>query len=170
MFLSTSSCTLVGRTPSLSPDVSSSSITPAQTPTNLTMVVQLDYFPATNGFLFYGAFIDQEMRVRGRYTYIPEYADRPISVPPKWRCWITDAPDDGNGGVGESSRDSGYESSGDSGDGGYDKEDDGEYAGDDLSATVVLTRSRQSDTQGGHDNSAENSFQVNAHRSVSRTP
>jgi hypothetical protein len=45
-----------------------------------------------------------------------------------------------------------------------------EYAGDDLSATIILTRSRRSGGQGGHDNSAENSFQVNAHRSVTRTP
>jgi hypothetical protein len=106
------------------------------------------------------------MRVRGRYPYIPDYADRPVSVPPKWQRWITDAPDDGNGGVGESS--------GDSGDGGYDKGgdegDEGEYAGDDLSATVVLTGSRRSDAQDRHDNSAENSFQVNEHRSVSHTP
>ena len=42
-----------------------------------------------------------------------------------------------------------------------------ESIGDDLSATVVLTRSVQSDAQ---DNPAENSFQVNAHQSVSHTP
>lgn len=119
MFLSTSSCTLVVRTPSLSPDVSSSSITPAQTPTNFTMAVQL--FPSDERILN-GTFINQEMHVRGRYPYIPDYADRPIGVPLKWQRWITGAPDGGNGGVGETSGDSGDESSGDSGDGGYDKE------------------------------------------------
>ena len=37
----------------------------------------------------------RDMRVRGRYPYIPDYADRPIGVPPKWQRWITNAPDAG---------------------------------------------------------------------------
>ena len=64
-------------------------------------------FPNNKRIPFYGVSIDQEMRVRGRYPYILDYADRAISVPLKWQRWITDAPDDGNGGVGGSSGDSG---------------------------------------------------------------
>lgn len=51
-----------------------------------------------------------------------------------------------------------------------DEGDEGECTGDDLSATVVLTRSVQSDAQDGPDNPAENSSRVNAHQSVSHTP
>jgi hypothetical protein len=38
---------------------------------------------------FHGAFIDQEMRVRGRYPYEPEFADRPIELPIQQQTWIT---------------------------------------------------------------------------------
>lgn len=40
------------------------------------------------------------MRVRGFWPYLPDYADRPISLPIKWQEWIVDAPGDG-GDVGD---------------------------------------------------------------------
>lgn len=86
---------------------------------------------------------------------------------PRWQRLINDAPDDVNGGDDESSGDS---SDDDKEDDGWEEDDGDEDAGDDLSATIVPTCSRQSSGQGGHDNSAQNSFQANPHQSVTRTP
>jgi hypothetical protein len=53
---------------------------------------------------FHGAFVDQEMRTRGRYPYQPAFADRPIELPIPWQTWITDAP---GGHDGEATADTG---------------------------------------------------------------
>src|SRR5262245_48287238 len=69
---------------------------------------------------FYGSFLDHEMRVRGRYPYVPEFEDRPIKLPFEWQSWITDAPhgrDDGDGTSGGGGKDG---NSSEGGDGGSD--------------------------------------------------
>jgi hypothetical protein len=49
-------------------------------------------FPDNPRTPFHGAFIDQEMRTRGRYPYQPDFADRPIELPIPWQIWMTDTP------------------------------------------------------------------------------
>lgn len=41
---------------------------------------------------FHGAFLDQEMRVRGLWPYLPYYKDRLVNLPIQWQTWINDAP------------------------------------------------------------------------------
>jgi len=77
---------------------------------------------------FHGAFLDHEVRVRGRWPYLPDYKDRPVNLPIQWQAWIKDVPNstDGDG------HDEDGETKGDM-DGGDDEDKE---MGDDLSKTI----------------------------------
>jgi hypothetical protein len=102
------------------------------------------------------------MRVRGRYPYKPDFADRPIKLPILWQEWITDVPG-GDGGGNEERGDEAYN----------DRMEENEEEGvdaddakaDDLSST--LTQPNQSGAQYSNKNIADNSFQPNTHTTSS---
>jgi hypothetical protein len=109
---------------------------------------------------FHGAFIDQEMRVKGRYPHSPDFADRPIQLPVQWQQWIDDAPGGGGGG----------------GDGGDEDEDEmdedkdkSDAEVDDMASAIVLKPPGRSGQQGYHDTDTY-TFQSNAHTSLSPKP
>ncbi|KAF5385962.1 hypothetical protein D9615_002648 [Tricholomella constricta] len=97
---------------------------------------------------FHGSFVDQEMRVRGRYPYGPEFADHPVNLPIQWQSWIDDMP-------GEDSKGS---DGGDGEDGGNDEDGGDDEEMEDMSLTIVLKHPCQQD---GHDDTMDNSFQSN---------
>ncbi|KAF5383701.1 hypothetical protein D9615_003603 [Tricholomella constricta] len=107
------------------------------------------------------------MRVRGRYPYIPEFADRPIELPPRWQPWIEK--DLSRGGSGDGDGGHNWAS------GGKDqdkdgKEDEGEWSGDDdLSATILLKPLTRSGGKESYD-VAETDYQANAATSLHPIP
>jgi hypothetical protein len=105
---------------------------------------------------YYGAFIDQEMRVRGRYPYA-QYGDRAIALPIQWQSWITDAPGANSGG-GENGVDS-RGKGGEGDEGGHNSD----MKVDNLSQTTLASRTGQSGDKDGYNN------QPNAHTSFSRS-
>jgi len=122
-------------------------------------------FPTDPRVPFHGAFIDHEMRTRGRYAYEPEYVDRSIRVPAPWPTWIPDVPG-GNGG--DSDEDDGDDITKENEEDGGKDDDAMEDPDDhDLSSTVVLKRSIQPGESGGDRNMADTDFQSNAHASSS---
>jgi hypothetical protein len=89
------------------------------------------------------------MRVRGRYPYEPEFADRPIMLPIPWQRWITDAPMGGGGDSGDSGD---IEGEADYGNGEReDEENEGEHTTDiEVDDMVLLTRLHQSGERDGY--------------------
>ena len=93
-------------------------------------------FPDNPLVPFHGAFLDHEMRVRGRWSYLPDFVDRAISLPIQLQDWIVDASiedgpdsgDSGNNGVGRDGNDH-------KGDGHKEESDDRD---NDLSPTTAL--------------------------------
>ena len=133
-------------------------------------------FPDNPRTPFHGAFIDQEMRSRGRYPYQPNFADRLIKLPIPWQTWIINAPggDDKNGGDSSSGGDGG--DNGDDADGkdvateenNKDEDKDAHNAmADDLSSTLVLKCPSQPGEQEGNPshNTADMNLRSNAHNS-----
>jgi hypothetical protein len=79
---------------------------------------------------FHGAFLDQEMRVRGIWPYLPFYKDRPVALPFQWQAWINDVP-------GSTDRD-GHKAVDETKGGNFNVEHDGGEMEAHLSQTVVL--------------------------------
>ena len=105
------------------------------------------------------------MRVRGRYPYEPEFADRPIMLPIPWQRWITDAPMGGGGDSGNSGDIEGEAEYRD-GEREEDEENEGEHTTDiEVDDMVLLTRLHQSGERDGYNNNADNSLQFNVHMS-----
>ena len=127
-------------------------------------------FPDNSRTPFHGAFIDQEIRTRGRYPYQPAFADRLIELPIPWQTWITDVPggDDGDVGGGGDSEDGGDDADGRDDAMAENLEDDGEGAmTDDLSSPVVLKHQSQTGGREDNHNTSDRNIQSNAHSPLS---